>query len=79
MGAPGTGFGLLNIHSNVEGARILIDGQDYGLTPQIVRLDATKNYELRLLKSGYRAVKKRVRPRGNHQTEVYVKLKKRNR
>ena len=76
LGAPGTGFGLLNIHSNVEGARILIDGQDYGLTPQIIRLDATKSYELRLLKSGYRNVKKQVRPRGNHQVEVYVKLKK---
>lgn len=74
--APGTGYGLVNITSNAPGARILIDGADYGQTPQIVRLDATRSYSLVLSKPGFRDGKKKLRPRGNHQVDLYVKMKK---
>ena len=74
--APGSGSGLLNIHSNVDGASILVDGNYYGLTPQIVRVDADKGCQVMLVKAGYKSVARRVQPRGNHQVDVYVKLKK---
>lgn len=77
LAAPGTGYGLLSVSCNVPGARISIDGDDYGEAPQIVRLDATRSYELVLSKPGFRDARKKVRPRGNHQTDVYLKMKKR--
>ena len=79
LAAPGTGYGLLNIHSNATGADILIDGKDFGRTPQLVRLDATKNYEVTLSKAGYKDKTKTVRPLGNCQVDVFLKLKKRKR
>ena len=79
LSAPGTGYGLLNIHSNATGADIRIDGKDFGQTPQIIRLDASRSYELRLTKTGFKDGKKTVRPRGNQQVDVYVKLKKKKR
>ena len=75
--APGTGFGLLNVSSNVTGARIRINGEDYGQTPQIIRLDVSRSYDLVLSKPGFRDGRRTVRPRGNHQVDVHVKLKKR--
>ncbi|MBR5723899.1 MAG: PEGA domain-containing protein [Bacteroidales bacterium] len=76
LSAPGTGYGLLNIHSNVTGAGIRIDGKDFGQTPQLVRLDATKSYEVTLSKPGFKPRTKTVRPRGNNQVDVYLKMKK---
>ena len=74
--ASGVGSGLLNIHCNVAGARILINGTDFGETPQIVRLDASRSYKLALSKSGYKDRMETVRPRGNHMVDVYIELKK---
>ena len=74
--ATGMGYGLLNIHGNVIGASIRIDGQEYGETPQIVRVEASRSYEVRLDKAGYQSGKCRVRPKGNGQVDVYVQLKK---
>ena len=79
LAAPGTGYGLLNITSNVAGARIRIDGEDYGEAPQIVRLDVSRRYEVSLSKNGFREARKTIRPQGNRQVEVYLKLKKRKR
>ena len=79
LAAPGTGYGLLNIHSNVTGAGIRIDGKDFGQTPQLVRLDAMRSYEVVLSKPGFKDGKRTVRPRGNQQLDVYLKLKKRKR
>ena len=74
--APGSGTGLLNIHANVDGASILVDGEYYGLTPQIVRVDASRGCRVTLVKDGYKPAVRKVQPRGNNQVEVYVKLKK---
>lgn len=77
LASPGTGYGLLNIYCNVAGAGIRIDGKDFGQTPRIVRLDASHTYEVRLSKPGFRDGRKSIRPRGNQEVEVYMKLKKR--
>ncbi|MBR6002030.1 MAG: PEGA domain-containing protein [Bacteroidales bacterium] len=74
--AFGMGYGLLNIHCNVEGAGIKINGGDYGQTPKIVRLDASKIYKVALSKDGYKDGTLTVRPRGNNMVDVYMKLKK---
>ena len=74
--APGSGSGLLNIRSNVAGASILIDGQYYGLTPQLVRVDASQGCQVTLVKDGYKPAVRKVQPRGNHQVDVIVKMKK---
>ena len=74
--APGAGYGLLNIHSNVADATIRVDGKDYGQTPRIVRLAATRSYKVTLSKDGYKACSRQVPPRGNHMVDVYLKLKK---
>lgn len=74
--APGTGYGLASIHSNVEGARILIDGEDGGVTPNLVKLDASRSHEITLVKPGYKPQTTQVRPKGNAQVDVYVRLKK---
>ena len=74
--AFGMGYGLLNIHCNVEGASISINGSGYGQTPRIVRLDASKIYKVALSKEGYKDGKLTVRPRGNNMVDVYLKLKK---
>ena len=77
--AAGAGYGLVNIHCNVAGADITIDGKDYGQTPKIVRLEATRNYRVTLSKDGYKAVSQKIPPRGNNLTDVYMKLKKKKR
>ena len=74
--AVGTGYGLLNVHCDVAGASIRIDGREVGPAPQLLRLDASRNYDVTLYKEGYRPQTKTVRPKGNHQVEVYLKLKK---
>ena len=75
--APGTGSGLVNIHCNVSDARILIDGEDRGTAPCILKLDASHLYELVVYKPGYKDWKTSFRPRGNGQIDIQVKLKKR--
>ena len=74
--AAGIGYGLLNIHCNVAGASIRIDGEEYGETPRIVRVEASRSYEVTLYKAGYKSRKCRVRPKGNGEVDVYVQLKK---
>lgn len=74
--APGVGTGLLNVRSNVDGASILVDGHYYGLTPQLVRVDASRGCRVTLVKDGYKPVVRKVQPRGNNQVDVYMKLKK---
>jgi hypothetical protein len=74
--AIGTGYGLVNIHCNVAGASIRIDGKDYGETPRIVRLEATRRYKVTLSKQGYKSVSSQIPPRGNNLVDVYLSLKK---
>ena len=79
LDAAGAGFGLVNIHCNVDGALIRIDGKEYGETPKIVRLEATRSYRVTLSKDGYKELSKQIPPRGNNLTDVYMKLKKKKR
>ena len=74
--ASGTGYGILNIHSNVDGAGIMVDGKYYGQTPQLLRVDAAKSYQIVLVKDGYKPASRQVRPRSNNQIDVNIKLKK---
>lgn len=74
--AVGTGYGLLNIHSNVDGAGIMVDGKYCGQTPLLLRVDAAKSYQIVLVKDGYKPASCQVRPRSNNQVDVNIKLKK---
>lgn len=74
--AVGSAYGLLNIHSNVDGAGIMINGKYYGQTPQLLRVDASKTWQIVLVKDGYKPATHKVRPRANDQVEVHIKLKK---
>ena len=76
LDATGTGYGLVNIHCNVAGASIRIDGKDYGETPRIVRLEASRRYKVTLSKPGYKSVSSLIPPRGNNMVDVYLKMKK---
>ena len=68
--------GMVNIHSNVIGARIFISGQYVGETPCIVQdLSSRRSYVITLEKEGYKTVKTAVRPRGNELTDLNIKMK----
>lgn len=74
--ARGTVYGVLNIHSNVPGARIDISGSDFGEAPTMVNIDASYCYDVTLSKKGYKSRTVSVFPRGNNIVDVYVELKK---
>lgn len=78
LAVPQTSYGLLNIHSNVTGAKIYVDSLCIGETPLIShRLPADRNYTVWLVKDGYReAVKKHVRAKSNALVDVYIKMKR---
>ena len=69
-------IGMVNIHSNVEGATIRIDDVYTGVTPLLVKnLTAGENHTISLTKDGYVSKNVTVRPKGNEIIEVYVELK----
>jgi hypothetical protein len=74
--AKGTVYGLLNIYSNAPGARIDINGSDFGEAPRMVTLDASYRYKVTLSGKGYRSKTVSILPRGNNIVDVYVELKK---
>ncbi len=77
LAVPQSNYGMLNIHSNVTGADIFIDGKRAGQTPCIVQqLDAGRSYVIMLKKEGYKEKKQLVRPRGNGLVEVNIKMKR---
>lgn len=68
--------GMVNVRSNVIGARISISGKPVGETPCIVQdLSARRNYVITLEKEGYKTVKTSVRPRGNELTDLNIQMK----
>ena len=68
--------GMVNIHSNVIGARISVSGKPVGETPCIVQdLSTRRSYVITLEKEGYKTVKTAVRPRGNELTDLNIKMK----
>lgn len=68
--------GMVNIRSNVVGAKISISGKNVGETPCIVQnLSARRSYVVTLEKEGYKTTKCSVRPRGNELTDLHIKMK----
>ena len=74
---PHAALGALNVHSNVAGAEIEIDGIPQGVTPSILlRLPAHRPLQVTLHKAGYKPYKTQVILRPNEATDLSVKLKK---
>ena len=76
LSAPMASYGLLNIHSNVVGATIFINGVEVGQTPCVVEnLPASKPCEVRLKNEGYKDATGTVTPIGNDMVDVELKMK----
>lgn len=74
--APQASYGLLNIHSNVVGATVLIDGKEVGVTPCVVEhLLASKPCQIRLKKEGYKDAEAKVTPVGNDMLDIELRMK----
>ena len=77
LGVPGTSMGMVNVHGNVIGADIFVDGVLKGATPTVLTgMSPKRQYTILVSKEGYKTVKKRIRPRGNELVDVPVKMKK---
>lgn len=75
--APQASYGLLNIHSNVVGATVKINGVKVGVTPCVVEnLPDGKPCEITLTCEGYKIAKGTVTPIGNDMVDVELKMKK---
>ena len=76
LAVPQTSQGMLNIYSNVQGAEIYVNEVLMGVTPCVIQgLLPTRNYNIRLHKTGYKDAEQIVRPKGNDVLDVYVKMK----
>ena len=74
--APQASYGLLNIHSNVVGATVLIDGKEVGVTPCVVEhLLASKPCQIRLKREGYKDAEAKVTPVGNDMLDIELRMK----
>ena len=77
LSAPQASYGLLNIHSNVVGAAVFLDGVKVGVTPCVVEnLPASKPCRLRLTYEGYKDAEAVVTPVGNDMVDVELKMKR---
>lgn len=77
LSVPKTSMGLVNVHGNVVGASIFVDGALKGATPTVLTgLSPKRRYTILVSKEGYKSVKKHVWPRGNELVDVPVKMKK---
>ncbi len=77
LAVPQTSTGMVNIHANVVGAVIRLDGKLQGVTPLVLSgLSPKQDYLITVSKEGYMTVKKRIRPKGNEMTDVSIKMKK---
>lgn len=75
--APTADYGMLNIHSNVVGADIYINGVLMGVTPCVIeKLSPRKPYMVRLVKEGYRQAEKKVKVIVNDMVDEMIKMKK---
>lgn len=71
------GLGSLNIHSNVAGAEVVVNGIRKGTTPCIVRpLQAGLRYRVTLRLHGCKDVTKMVRVKDGDMTDVRILMKK---
>ena len=76
LAVPETNQGMLNVYSNVLGAEIYVNELLMGETPCVIQgLLPSRNYDIRLHKTGYKDVKQTVRPRSNDVLDMYIKMK----
>ena len=76
LSSPHASYGLLNIHSNVIGATVLVDGKEVGVTPCVVEhLLASKPCQIRLKREGYKDAEAEVTPIGNDMLDIELKMK----
>ena len=76
LSAPMASYGLLNIHSNVVGATVLVNGVEVGITPCVVeKLPASKPCQIRLKSKGYKDAEATVEPIGNDMVDVELNMK----
>ncbi len=68
--------GILSLNSNPAGARITIDGKDYGKTPRIIPDMIIGTHAFELYKTGYRKVMQQVEVKENQTTEFNYELTK---
>ena len=76
LSLPKASYGVLNIHSNVVGATILINRVEVGVTPCILEnLPATVACKILLKKKGYRDAAITVMPVPNDMLNVEINMK----
>ena len=76
MSLPKASYGVLNIHSNVVGATIILNKMEVGVTPCILEnLPATMACKIQLKKEGYRDAKLTVMPVPNDMLDVELNMK----
>ena len=77
LSAPQASYGLLNVHSNVIGAKVKVNGVEVGQTPCVVEnLPASKSCTILLTKKGYVNAQAVMVPIGNDMLDVYLKMEK---
>ena len=77
LSAPQASYGLLNVHSNVIGATVKVNGVEVGQTPCVVEnLPASKEVQLQLTKRGYFDAQAELTPIGNDMLDVELKMRK---
>ena len=79
MSLPKASYGVLNIHSNVVGATILLNRVEVGVTPLVVEnLPASVACKIHLKKDGYRDATATVMPVPNDMLDVELNMKPNN-
>lgn len=73
-----TTWGMLNLHSNVAGATVLVNGVEYGLTPCIIKgLKPSVRYRFTVRMDGWREQTRMVYVKSGEMQEIEITLKKR--
>ncbi|MCQ2143853.1 MAG: PEGA domain-containing protein [Bacteroidales bacterium] len=74
----GSGWGGVNVHSNLAGASVVINGLESGTAPCIIKpLRAGQPCRVTLKYPGYKDVTKMVRIKGGTVTDIEIRMKKR--
>ncbi len=77
LATPQASMAMLNIHGNVVGASIFVNGLMMGHTPCIIpSLPAHTPCTVRVEKEGYRPIEKTVRMKGNELSDLHIKMKR---
>ena len=72
-----TNWGMLNLHANVAGATVLVNGVEYGLTPCIVKgLKPSVKYRITVRMDGWREQTRMISVKSGEMPEMEFTLKK---